>query len=344
MTQWITRSDMFAIPAEEQSNADRLPAAPLVSVLMMTRNHAPFLRQAVESVAIQVCDFPIELLIGEDDSADDTRQVARTLQQEFPALVRLFVSDHNVGITANFLRLVARSRGKYLAFLEGDDYWIDDQKLQRQVDLMEAHPEYAWCAGKTRNRTLWLPVKREYRLDDVLRRYFAHTSTVIFRAAYLERYPFFPDRVCWESMLLGYLTEGGLCGFIDKELSYYRRHEGGLWHNAQRMNRIEMSRDCIDALNGYFHGRQQAALADREIWIYRMDFMGKWRPGYFAHWRQSFGVLWSAGPRLLKPAPIIYMMLWAKLLVLPFTALYRAGRQQLALRRRLESFRRLIGL
>ncbi len=343
MTEWLTRSDMRAIPADELSAPDRLPADPLVSVVMMTRNHATFLPQAVESVARQQCAFPIELLIGEDYSTDETRQVALALQQAHPDLVRVFVADHNVGITANFLRLVARARGKYIALLEGDDYWTSDAKLQRQVELMDAHPEYAWCAARTSNRMMWLPAKPAYGLDEVLRRYLVHTSTVLFRANHLERYPDFPDRVCWESMLLGYLTERGQCGFIDAELSYYRRHAGGLWHNAERMNRTRMSRDCIDALNGYFGGRHSRPLADREIWIYRMDIAHQWERGFFAHWRQSLGVLRSAAPRLIGRAPLAYVGLWVEYLLLPLTALYRAVRRRLALRRRLESVRRVIG-
>ncbi|MFZ1575532.1 MAG: glycosyltransferase [Chromatiaceae bacterium] len=344
MTEWLARSDMLAIPAEEHSEPDQLPAVPTVSVLMMTRNHAPFLRQAVESVVRQACDFSIELLIGEDFSTDETRRVALALQQTHPGLVRVFVADRNVGITANFLRLVAHARGKYLAFLEGDDYWTCDHKLRRQVDLMEGHPEYAWCAARTSNRMTWVPAKAAYGLDEVLRRYLVHTSTVLFRATYLERYPMFPDRVCWESMLLGYLTERGLCGFLDEEFSYYRRHEGGLWHNAERMNRVQMSRDCIDALDGYFGGRHASALADREIWIYRMDIAAQWGPGFLEHWRQSFGVLWSAGPRLLARAPVSYLLLWGQWLTMPIVAIYRAGRGRLALRRRFESVRRAIGL
>jgi len=110
------------------------------------------------------------------------------------------------------------------------------------------------------------------------------------------------------------------------------------------MNRIRMSRDCIDALNGYFDGRHSKPLADREIWIYRMDITAPWGPGLFAHWRQSFGVLKSAGSRLRARAPLLYPVLWLQWLTMPIVALYRAGRGRLALRRWYESLCRAIGL
>ena len=336
---WITRGEMMAIPASEVSDPTQLTPAPVVSVLMMTRNHEAYLMQAVESVLAQQCPFGIEIIIGEDHSTDGTRALCEELQAQHPDVIRLIVADRNVGITANFLRLVARARGQYVAFLEGDDYWTSPDKLRKQVALMEAHPEYAWCAARTANRTQWMPSRPSYGLDDVLRRYIVHTSTVLFRTALLENYPPFPDRVCWESMLLAFLSEQGSCGFIDQEMSYYRRHSGGLWHNAERMNRMQMSRDCIDAMNDYFRGRYREALADREGWILGMDIAPPLNAGFLAHWRQSFGVLRSAGPRLYPVARRTLLGLWAKWLVQPVAVPLAMARARLGLGQKLRGLK-----
>lgn len=308
--RYIDRPAMLAIPAEELSDRARLCTAPAVSVLMMTRNHADYLRQAAESVIAQVCPFPFELIIGEDCSSDATREVAWALQREHPQVVRVVTAEGNVGITANFLRLLVRARGEFVAFLEGDDYWTRPDKLARQVALLDAHPDYAWCAARTANRMQWLPPQESYGLDEVLRRYIVHTSTVLFRTRLIGRYPRFPDRVCWESMLLAYLTEQGRCGFLNEEVSYYRRHSGGLWHNAERTHRLQMSRDCIDAMNDYFGGRYRVALADREAWIYRMDLDPPAGGPFGPHWRDSFGILVAATPRLAPVAPRALAGLW----------------------------------
>jgi len=310
MIGWIERAEMEAIPAIELGVKAARAVTPHISVLMMTRNHADYLRQAVESVVAQVCPFPFELIIGEDCSSDATREVALALQAEHPDVVRVVTAEGNVGITANFLRLLVRARGEFIAFLEGDDYWTRPDKLACQVALLDAHPDYAWCAARTANRMQWLPPQPSYGLDEVLRRYLVHTSTVLFRTRLIDRYPRFPDRVCWESMLLAYLTEQGRCGFLDEEVSYYRRHAGGLWHNAERMHRLQMSRDCIDAMNDHFGGRYREALADREAWIYRMDLTGAPGPGALGEWWRSIGILTTATPRLWPVAWKSLLGLW----------------------------------
>lgn len=335
MTDWITSEQMRAIPAAETSDRAALVSAPRVSVLMMTRNHEQYLRQAVESVLAQHCTFGFELLIGEDLSSDATRRVALELQQAHPSLVRLFTAEGNVGITANFLRLAVHARGEYLAFLEGDDYWTCPEKLQRQVEMLDRHPEFAWCAARTANRMQWLPAQPSYGLDELLLRYVVHTSTVLFRAALVRRYPAFPDRVCWESMLLAYLTEQGRCGFIDEEMSYYRRHAGGLWHNAERIHRIQMSRDCIDAMNEYFGGRYRKELADREVWIYAMETRPNPDLPIGGQWRFAAQVARQALHRTLGGAPGPCLGLVLRAVALPALILHQRARRALGLRTRL---------
>lgn len=119
----------------------RLPSHPLVSVVMSTYNHGPYIAQAIEGVAMQVTGFQVELLIGEDCSTDDTLAVAMEYQQNHPHLVRIVTADRNVGGAENFRRVFEKCRGKYIAFCEGDDYWCDEAKLQEQVDILERQPQ-----------------------------------------------------------------------------------------------------------------------------------------------------------------------------------------------------------
>jgi len=114
---------------------------PLVSVMMITYNHAPFIGQAIEGVLQQKTDFPFELIIGEDCSPDGTREIVFEYQKKYPDIIRVITSDKNVGATKNGLRTMKACQGKYLAFCEGDDYWHHPYKLQKQVDYMESTPE-----------------------------------------------------------------------------------------------------------------------------------------------------------------------------------------------------------
>lgn len=138
------------VPARETSDAARLCPNPLVSVVMTTFNHADNIRQAIEGVLMQETDFPFELLIGEDASTDGTREICFELQRQYPERIRVIWSEANVNhLAGNGRRTCSRVRGEFMAFCEGDDRWIDSYKLQRQVDLMRAHPEVGVCLGGT---------------------------------------------------------------------------------------------------------------------------------------------------------------------------------------------------
>ncbi len=114
---------------------------PLVSVLSVTYNHAPYIAQAIESFLAQKTTFPFEIVIGEDCSTDGTREIVFGYANRYPKLIRVVASEKNVGGMNNFQRTFAACRGKYVAICEGDDYWHHREKLQIQTDWLEAHPE-----------------------------------------------------------------------------------------------------------------------------------------------------------------------------------------------------------
>jgi glycosyltransferase involved in cell wall biosynthesis len=114
---------------------------PLVSIMMITYNHAPFIGQAIEGVLQQKTSFSFELVIGEDCSTDGTREIVFEYQKKYPDTIRVITSDINVGMIKNGLRTMKACRGKYMAFCEGDDYWQSLRKLQIQADYLESHPK-----------------------------------------------------------------------------------------------------------------------------------------------------------------------------------------------------------
>jgi len=105
---------------------------------MITYNHAEYLAEAIESVVGQKCDFPFELIVGEDASSDATRRIALDYQRRYPDIVRVVYSQSNVGMNANALRIFSRARGEYVAYCEGDDFWSLQDKLAKQVALIES--------------------------------------------------------------------------------------------------------------------------------------------------------------------------------------------------------------
>lgn len=135
-TKYHAASDEFEI-----SDPARLPVEPVASVLMLAYNHGAYLAAAIEGVLIQRTDFPIELLIGEDCSTDNTREIALRYQSAHPEVIRVIASARNVGASRNAQRVTHAARGEFFAFCEGDDYWTDPAKLQRQVDYLRVHVE-----------------------------------------------------------------------------------------------------------------------------------------------------------------------------------------------------------
>lgn len=138
------------IPCIETSDSEKLCKHPVVSVQMMTYNHEPYIREAIEGVMMQKTDFEFELVIGEDCSADKTREICFEYQKKYPDRIRVLWSEKNLGRNphpsgGNAERTLVRCRGEFIAFCEGDDYWIDPLKLQKQVDAMRKHPNVVFC-------------------------------------------------------------------------------------------------------------------------------------------------------------------------------------------------------
>jgi glycosyltransferase involved in cell wall biosynthesis len=129
--------------AIEISSAECMARAPLVSVLMITYNHAEYLGESILGVVSQACEFPIELLIGEDASTDATRSIALDFQKRYPDIIRVVYSPANVGMIANSRRIFARARGEFVAYCEGDDYWCSTRKLSLQVEALRRNARAA---------------------------------------------------------------------------------------------------------------------------------------------------------------------------------------------------------
>ena len=124
----------------------------LVSVLCTAYNHEEYIRDALESIVSQQTDFPFELLVNDDASTDGTAAIIREYAEKYPDIVRPFYQEKNLysqDIDIYYAVFFPNARGKYVAFCEGDDYWTDPTKLQRQVDFLEVHPEYSACVHNT---------------------------------------------------------------------------------------------------------------------------------------------------------------------------------------------------
>lgn len=134
-------SDSYELPNRVVEKHPR----PLVSIRTSTYNHGPYIKQCIEGVLMQKTNFSFEYIIGEDYSTDETRKIVFEYAKKYPDVIRVITADYNVGSKANGRRCIRACRGKYMAICEGDDYWTDPLKLQKQVDFLENHPEFGMC-------------------------------------------------------------------------------------------------------------------------------------------------------------------------------------------------------
>ncbi len=123
----------------------------VVSVVFITYNHEKYVEKALRSVLEQETDFDFEVVVGEDCSTDRTREIVSSVAAEYPGRVNLLFREKNLGRpTKNVYETTMACKGEFIAYLEGDDYWTDKKKLQKQVDFLRAHPEYIGVTHKSR--------------------------------------------------------------------------------------------------------------------------------------------------------------------------------------------------
>lgn len=126
-------NDSFELP----NNVLKCVTSPLVTVRTSTYQHKDYIKECIEGILKQKTNFQFEYIIGEDFSDDGTRQIVFEYAKKYPNIIRVFTADYNVGSKANGTRCIRAARGEFMALCEGDDYWTDPYKLQKQVDFIQ---------------------------------------------------------------------------------------------------------------------------------------------------------------------------------------------------------------
>lgn len=123
---------------------------PWLEILMPAYNHAAFIEKAIKSILMQQTEYSYKIKIGEDCSTDTTRKIIMEYYEKYPDKIELYLWKKNVGPNKNFIELVKSCEGKYIAVLEGDDYWTDPLKLEKQISFLEKHEKYIGTAHNVR--------------------------------------------------------------------------------------------------------------------------------------------------------------------------------------------------
>lgn len=215
-------------------------ADPLVSIICITYNHEPYIRQCLDGFMMQKTNFPFEVLIHDDASTDKTADIIREYKARYPDVIKPIYQTENQyskGVKIGLTYLYPNAKGKYIAECEGDDYWTDPLKLQKQVDFLENNQSYALCChqyvivkGTEINRSVnWLRDVTSFNLDFYVnsKRWLTQPLTVLFRRDILDinNYSLYHDSK--DVTLFYYLLKYGDGYLMPDEMGVYRLHDGG---------------------------------------------------------------------------------------------------------------------
>ena len=230
---------------------------PLVSICCITYNHEEFIAEALDSFLMQKTDFPFEIVISDDFSTDGTTKIIQKYVNEFPNIFKAQLRTKNVGMVTNGIETTYRTKGQYIAYCEGDDYWTDDNKLQYQIDRMKEneqcfismHPVFVQKNNadqkSIRNQVSEQSIQQPM---EVLFATKCQTSSFIIKRELLSKIPLaIAKRGMSESVLqfFGALHGGAL--MLTQPMSLYRVHNGGL-HTSSSRNVEYIENDVINLI------------------------------------------------------------------------------------------------
>ena len=239
-----------------------------VSVLMTTYNHERFIAQAIDSVLMQKVNFDYEIVIGEDCSKDNTRNILIDYQEKHPDIIRLLLHERNLGLYGkyNFIETYKACRGQYIAMLEGDDYWTSPHKLQKQVDFLDRHPECSicfhsvirLCEDKSHESYVFSPrdKKEIYTLEDLLDKYLIAAASMMFRKGLFGDFPSWFYLTAMGDWALNILNaQHGKIGYINEVMGVWRIHSGGFWSSKGLIERLQEEIKAYRFVNSHLNFR-----------------------------------------------------------------------------------------
>ena len=276
------------------------------SVSIVTYMQAEFIREAVESALSQRTDFGVEVIVGDDASTDGTREIVEEMAAAHPDRLRPILADRNYGDygLTNVMATIRAARGEYIAFLDGDDYWTDPTKLQRQIDFMDAHPDCDVSAHRVRHVGTGIedylsvrpgPGDRTWPFARLLNVNFTPKSATVIRRSALAHLPdwYATTRVASAAWLFNLLVaDGKPVGFIDDVMAAHRLHGANLTshYGAERMlvDKLETFALLREAVPG---ARGAIRLAEAKVRL-RLALM-RHSPGAYGMAKRGFNAMLS---------------------------------------------------
>ncbi|MBP6377749.1 MAG: glycosyltransferase [Kaistella sp.] len=250
----------------------------IVSVIMVTYGHEKYIEEAINGVFIQQTDFPVELIIANDCSPDQTDKVVKSLLPKSPENVTVKYTKHefNKGANNNFNWAASQATGKYIALCEGDDYWTDPLKLQKQVHFLEGNKEYVLVGHKSK-----LVGVENQKLESFLE---LQTQSLLFRNVIRDDfYNDFPKIVNADTFMLLYLENFGKFKLLDFFGSVYRLTGSGVWTSLsdeeKKITSVRSYKQMLIFFNKYGYKKSYKKV---KCWLYDVELYKFLNAGRFS--------------------------------------------------------------
>lgn len=209
---------------------------PKLSIICITYNHEKYINKAIEGFLSQKYKYPIEIIISDDASTDGTGAIINTYHKKFPKIIRPYMHKKNIGVGENLKFALSKARGEYIAMCEGDDYWIDNNKLQIQSDYLDNNKKHTVCFHTTlatyengERENYNIPdFQGPFTLERLIGSNFMHTSSVVYRKMIYDDIPTDILPLDWYLNLRH--AKFGEIGYINRTMSVYRRNEYSVWY------------------------------------------------------------------------------------------------------------------
>ena len=251
-------------------------SGPLVDIIMPTYNHEKFIAKAMDSVLAQQTGFAYRLMVGDDCSTDETQSIVRHYAEKYPGKIEYLFSPVNLGALHRdriSVKLLYQCTAKYVAILEGDDYWSDPYKLQKQVDFLERRTECSICfhnaemfyedGSQPSERLRPTDQKEISKVEDVLAGMVPIPCTVMFRNNLLGELPeCFYDVTNADWMLWVLLAEHGDIGYINEVMAAYRMHAGGMWSRLTAQQRVKEHIHTYKTINEHLNFKYDRMISE----------------------------------------------------------------------------------
>ena len=250
----------------------------VVSVSMITYNHEKFIAEAIEGVIMQKTDFPFELVIGEDCSTDNKRAICIEYQKKYPDIIRLRLPETNQGMMLNWINNINSGRGKYIALCDGDDYWTDPYKLQKQVDFMEANPDFAMCSHKVHTLMCGhldenIEMERDVltTTDIIQKDWGLLTASILFRKDAHKTPDWYYTVKNGDYALQLIVSLSGKIKFLPDYMAVYRQHLGGVSSTLKPLNQTAWMVYLLHEFNTYTNESYKKTIIERIKRMYKIQ-------------------------------------------------------------------------